>query len=843
MSNLKPPVKWVGGKRKLAPAIVTRFPERVTGTYFEPFVGAAAVFCELWNAGRIVGPSVFVDHNDDLIELYRQMKSQPDLLIAELRRYEAEYQQGSAEATADLYYRVRTEWNAGQHTPARFVFLKQTAFNGLWRVNQQGKMNAAWGKYGHRTPQESMPAIVDEENIRNWHAVLQQVTLISGDALTLTSFTPGTGDAVYLDPPYVGTFDGYTDAGFSDAQQEQLLALAQQWTQRGAFVAYSNSTEAEEKVRRCWPVALVDFLSTSYTINRDASGRSGKRELLAVAQGAPVNLPVLNTLQMHRPSSLAPLIPGSDIVSIEVLLPDAVVQYDIAISPSQVETFDLCRRKWAYQKIDRMPSTTNAAAALGSEAHTQRENWLLHGTPPAETRAGKLARVGLEHLPPPGQAWVEIALRLLVTFSDGTRVLVNGRVDFFVHNLGAYVFGEAGIPVVGDHKTSSGEQWAKTSEDLLTKDSQSAIYATYALFLVPTAPAVDLHWSYMIKASSPRQLQVRVRMQREHALRRFSEVVSRAKDMLQLTRTPGIVASAVPPTASACEAYGGCPFRDICPISNQERIGALMSQGSLNDMLTARLNGGAPAAAAPQAPGMAGMLAAPAPLPMPAMPLSTMLPQTAPSAPSALLSMLQQQPPVAVAPQAPVAPVAPPPNVAAMFAPQAPIAPIAPIAPVAPPAPVALTYDQQVAAYNQQQAAFAAQQAAQQQAAQQQAAQQQAFNEQQAALAAQQAAQVAQQAAFAAFQAQQQQAQVQQPYSPTPGVVVSNMPAPQGAVGVVPPDAPKPDPALTLEEAKAMEKAAKKGGRPAKKGDESDEMITLITRIAVALEAIAAKGA
>ena len=125
---------------------------------------------------------------------------------------------------------------------------------------------------------------------------------------------------------------------------------------------------------------------------------------------------------------------------------DIVSEFDIAISPSQVETFDLCARKWAYNKIDRIPSPQNAAAALGEAAHKHRENWLIHGTPPPVDdvfdKAAKLALVGLEHLPPPGKAMVEIPLVLPVTLdADPTvnggrpvRVKVNGRIDFFVPN-------------------------------------------------------------------------------------------------------------------------------------------------------------------------------------------------------------------------------------------------------------------------------------------------------------------------------------------------------------------------------------------------------------------------
>jgi len=782
-SRLQPLVKWIGGKRKLAQKIVSHMPDTVEGTYFEPFAGAAAVFCSLRNAGRIKGNVVLADHNRDLIALYAQVRDDPQTLIANLVAYDDEYRSGDAKQTEALYYRVRAEWNAGEHTPSRFVFLKQTAFNGLWRINKSGKLNAAWGKYDD-------PWIIDEPNITAWHGALQGVALFQGDTLAWTMPTPASGDVVYLDPPYVGTFDGYTADGFSDAQQDRLLTMAADWSGAGAFVAYSNSGEAEERVRRLWPDVNVEFFSTSYTVNRDPEGRKGKLELFA------------------HTSKRAPM---------------STTDFDIAISPSQVETFDLCARKWAFNKIDRIPSPQNAAAALGEAAHKHREDWLIHGTPPPDDKTGKLARVGMEHLPPPGKAMVEIPLVLPVTLdADPTvnggkpvRVKVNGRIDFFVPNTpeSGFVFGEAGIPLIGDHKTTSGEQWAKTADDLLTKDSQAAIYAAYALHVVPTAPAVDLHWSYMVKGSSPRQHQVRARISRDQAMSRFSKVVSRAKSMLRVIQTPGIVASAVEPTVSACEAFGGCPYREVCPISNHERIGALMAQGSLNDLLTARLS--APSAspeAAVSAPtnhnALAGLLGGtPAPAPAPA-------PATGPVSNPAAMAALFGAPspsPVAPAPSAPASAIfaAPTPaipasgGIAGLFGalgtapPAAPVAPPSPLTP-----PTAIAFGAPVLA-----------------------------------------APVAAPVTFVAPPASNVGG-----LSALLGTPAAPAPAPAApAVGVVPPDAPASDPTLTLEDVKAIEAGTKKRKTKKAAGEEpavsDDAMVAVLTRIAVALEALAAKGA
>ncbi len=65
----RPVMKWVGGKARLVPKIVQLLPEKMD-TYFEPFVGGAAVFFHLAESGRF-RRAVLSDRNDALVELYR----------------------------------------------------------------------------------------------------------------------------------------------------------------------------------------------------------------------------------------------------------------------------------------------------------------------------------------------------------------------------------------------------------------------------------------------------------------------------------------------------------------------------------------------------------------------------------------------------------------------------------------------------------------------------------------------------------------------------------------------------------------------------------------------------
>ena len=59
------------------------------------------------------------------------------------------------------------------------------------------------------------------------------------------------------------------------------------------------------------------------------------------------------------------------------------------VSPSAIETFCDCPRKWAHVKLGGAPKRQSKAAQLGSDVHGQHEAWLRDGIPyDRTTRAG-----------------------------------------------------------------------------------------------------------------------------------------------------------------------------------------------------------------------------------------------------------------------------------------------------------------------------------------------------------------------------------------------------------------------------------------------------------------------
>jgi hypothetical protein len=260
-------------------------------------------------------------------------------------------------------------------------------------------------------------------------------------------------------------------------------------------------------------------------------------------------------------------------------------------STSQIDTWLLCRRKWGFKIIDRL-NRQNAFGKRGTETHLHIENWLIDGiAPPEDERHGRLARTAIKHLPLPRVAEVERKFE----FISRAGICYIGAIDV------QYMNPETGRPQIIDNKTTTSLKWALKPEDLQT-NTQSVMYGSVAA-LRWEAPVVDLRWLYLVDVKSrPRAKPINGTVEIEHLLQELDRLDEVALEIAALGRTAKRAID-LQPNPAACEQYGGCPYRDDCPLSNAERLEGIMTQMSIREKLLARTNGaaaGAGAAAAPQ---------------------------------------------------------------------------------------------------------------------------------------------------------------------------------------------------------------------------------------------------
>lgn len=278
----KPFVKCLGGKAKLADQILSAFPAREQyAVYVEPFLGGAAVYFELYNRGVLDGKHVLLgDANETMIELYEAVRDRPHQLYQATRELHDELHTGASDPKG--YYRsIRSAWNDGNRKPHYTFFLHRASFNGLWRINKKGEMNADIGlEADKKTPTCSIPPL---GQLLECAQALEHTVLLDWDFRQYDEEgLIGPNTVVYLDPPYDGGFVGYTAEGFDDDDQIDVIKLAAKWHAAGAHVVYSNADKRSVRdwIRALWPEARIHETEAFHSVNQDGKGRGPVGELI-----------------------------------------------------------------------------------------------------------------------------------------------------------------------------------------------------------------------------------------------------------------------------------------------------------------------------------------------------------------------------------------------------------------------------------------------------------------------------------------------------------------------------------------------------------------------------------
>jgi DNA adenine methylase len=266
LEGAAPVVKWAGGKRSLFKQLLALSPHRFK-RFYEPFLGGGGFFLSLAPAQAVIG-----DANPDLIQLYRAIRDDPQVVMAALDELQPRVQD------REHYYQVRAQDPAAlsaAEQAARFIYLNKTCYNGLYRVNRQGRFNVPFGRYV--TP----PQLYGRQNFERVASLLRRAEIRCGDFEEILA-DAGAGDFAYLDPPYVpltatARFTSYTSGSFGEGDQRRLAETIHALTDRGCRILLSNSDTPF--VRELYASYDIQIVLAPRSINSDAAGRNRIPEL------------------------------------------------------------------------------------------------------------------------------------------------------------------------------------------------------------------------------------------------------------------------------------------------------------------------------------------------------------------------------------------------------------------------------------------------------------------------------------------------------------------------------------------------------------------------------------
>ena len=267
----KPFIKWVGGKGQLLSEINKLYPVELgknINKYAEIFVGGGAVLFDILSKYKL--DEVYIsDKNLELINTYKSIRDNVDILIKSLKGMEEQYIPLDNENRKDYYYKKREEYNSLKinsevnniEKAVLFIFLNKTCFNGLYRVNKKGEFNVPMGAY-------KKPKICDEENLKNVSLTLRNVKIVYADYKESEKFIDDK-TFVYIDPPYrplniTSSFTSYTENDFNDKEQIELAEYINVLNKKGAKIVISNSDPKNNDIDD----NFFDKLYKNYNINR-----------------------------------------------------------------------------------------------------------------------------------------------------------------------------------------------------------------------------------------------------------------------------------------------------------------------------------------------------------------------------------------------------------------------------------------------------------------------------------------------------------------------------------------------------------------------------------------------
>ncbi|MDZ8227930.1 DNA adenine methylase [Nostoc sp. ChiVER01] len=223
----RPFLKWAGGKSRLIQQYIPYFPKSYKN-YYEPFLGGGAVFFYLQPTA-----AVLTDINAELINTYCCVRDHVEELISILKEHKIRHNK-------DYYYSIRNHSGGTDiEKAARLIYLNKTCFNGLYRVNSQGKFNVPLGRYTN-------PNICSEFLLKAASEALSHASIKQANFTEVLNYATSSDDFVFFDPPYhpisdTSYFTAYSQNCFSKKDQELLRDTCAELASRGVKVMVCNS--------------------------------------------------------------------------------------------------------------------------------------------------------------------------------------------------------------------------------------------------------------------------------------------------------------------------------------------------------------------------------------------------------------------------------------------------------------------------------------------------------------------------------------------------------------------------------------------------------------------------
>jgi len=262
-----PFLKWPGGKRWFVSHHANLLPDKF-GCYIEPFLGGGSVFFFLQPKEAILGDKIA-----ELIATYKGIRDDWATLEELLKWHQKKHNEAH-------YYKMREKQPTNPiEQAAWFIYLNRTCFNGIYRVNLDGKFNVPKGG------KDSV--LLSTDNFEKISGLLTNVDLRVADFEQLINMA-SRNDLIFADPPYtvrhnINGFLKYNETLFSWEDQERLADSLCRAQRRGAKIVATNANH--KSVRKLYKGRgfVLKAISRFSSISADPQSRKQFDELVILA--------------------------------------------------------------------------------------------------------------------------------------------------------------------------------------------------------------------------------------------------------------------------------------------------------------------------------------------------------------------------------------------------------------------------------------------------------------------------------------------------------------------------------------------------------------------------------
>lgn len=277
---IKSPMNYIGGKYKLLPQILSKFPDKIN-MFYDVFGGGANLSLNV-KAEHIYYNDIVNYVSDMFNDLqHEDINTSLDKIHKIINTYEL------SKVNLEGFNKLREHYNNGNKTWDVFYMLVCHSFNYQYRFNNKHEYNSSFGK------NRSSYSKVTEEKFIKFIERLHKIDIVfdNKDFRDIDFSDADENDLVYFDPPYLITCGNYNDGkrgfkGWNSEDDRDLMNLCDKLDNQGVRFAMSNVFENKGNVNKElieWSKKYkVHYISNTYNNSNYQSKDKGKNTTVEV---------------------------------------------------------------------------------------------------------------------------------------------------------------------------------------------------------------------------------------------------------------------------------------------------------------------------------------------------------------------------------------------------------------------------------------------------------------------------------------------------------------------------------------------------------------------------------